>query len=143
MNRSGLTMDRTLYRTGIEAVKIIESTVRITCNNHSGNDIVTHNVLPKEWAFIEDILETFSSNDPIVDTIIKIAPYTRSMAARNMCLIVVLKLNGKSAEVTNDLPVLQWNRSILRMSAPGYAVRNQNRDHLRWNSHDFGHSGSC
>ena len=65
-------MNRTLYAINIKAVKINDNLIRIS--SEDGNDALWNNVMPKEWEFIRDILDTFTATEGNqADDIVRIA----------------------------------------------------------------------
>ena len=67
-------MNRTLYDIHIKAVKISRTTdlIRVTTDNNS-RSAMYHNILQKEWDFLEDILDAFSADKDLVNNVLRIA----------------------------------------------------------------------
>ena len=65
-------MNRTLYDTQITAVRINADITRVTADNYTGHS-VKHSVLPKQWEFLEDVLEAFMGDGDPVSAILGIS----------------------------------------------------------------------
>ena len=64
-------MDRSLYDTNIKATMINNDVVLVTADDYSGFR-AKHHVTPKEWAFLQDILEAFTDIENPVSVIRRI-----------------------------------------------------------------------